>query len=126
MLKNLLSTSAAVALLVPLSLSVPANAKNSGVQLAQMQIQVASMRSHHRSSDEGGNERMREIMNNQDRCNSMMDQFDAAKTTNAKAIKLRKKAEVDCGGASPAWTGRGVDEMKDALKMIGIKPSYDW
>lgn len=129
MLKNVLSLGAAAALLVPLSLSTPANAKDPGIQPAQMQMLLTSMRMHHdRTRDGGGGEaeRMREIMDNQDKCNSMMKQFDASKTPNAKAIALGKKAELHCGGVSPAATERGVGEMKSALSMIGMKPVYDW
>ena len=125
MLKSVLSIGAVVALLGTVSLPIPANASNSGVQLAQMQTQDADMRMKDKKGRDGGGHRMREIMDNQNMCNSMMKQFDEANTTSAEAIALRKKAELHCGGSSPATTDRGVSEMKDALNMIGVKPADD-
>lgn len=97
---TLLISSAALALLV--GASIPAIAQTSG-------------------GGSGGS-----LHTEQDTCVSLMDQFNAAKTDNAKAIALAKKGWEDCCGCSEAKISDGVDQLTEALEMINVKPNPDY
>jgi len=54
-------------------------------------------------------------------CHSLIKEFDAAATSNKAAITLRNKAENNCADAARSAHLTGVDQIKQALKMIGSK-----
>jgi len=57
-----------------------------------------------------------------DECISLMRQFDEAKSTNARALALRKSGGNNCADAAKPSKMEGIAQLKRALKMIGAKP----
>ena len=56
------------------------------------------------------------------RCHSLMRQFDRAKTKNAEALALRKRAGKNCNLAEKYAPSDGIAELERAMKLIGVKP----